>query len=165
MGLTDTFWQLYELDLQEVKLRYLRWALKYLKEPDVKYRHLFVWDEYDRFCIVNSKYGRAFSISPFGIGAIRGIPKTAIRVRRPWEESEVGLNLKNRITANTGKIREAIKKFLVNKDIESARNTILNWFHLKLGPGHEQIFDQIQYRRDDTGKLRKEKAEVSGLHS
>ncbi len=157
-ALTDKFWRLYELDLQEVKLAYLNWALKYLKEPDAKYRHLFVWDEYDGdgVFVCNSKYGRAFSISPFGIG-VRGLPKTAIKLRRPGRGpgiDERDIALKNRLATNTGKIRSAIKEFLVNKDIEKARNAILNYQWLKLGP-HELLFDRIQYKRDDTGKLRK----------
>jgi hypothetical protein len=33
MRLTDSFWKHYELDLQEVKIAYLNWAIDYAKEP------------------------------------------------------------------------------------------------------------------------------------
>ena len=74
MKLTDTFWKLYELDLQEVKLSYLNWAIGYTKEPDPRFRHLFLWDHQKEFCIVNSRFGRSFAISPFGLG-VRGVPR------------------------------------------------------------------------------------------
>ncbi len=44
MRLTDSFWKHYELDLQEVKIAYLNWAIDYAKEPGSEYRHLFLWD-------------------------------------------------------------------------------------------------------------------------
>ena len=74
MKLTDIFWKKYELDLQEVKISYLNWAITHAKEPAVRFRHLFLWDHQKDFCIVNSRYGRAFAISPFGLG-VRGVPK------------------------------------------------------------------------------------------
>ena len=42
MKLTDMFWKSYELDLQEVKLAYLNWAMGYVSEPRPKFQHLFV---------------------------------------------------------------------------------------------------------------------------
>ncbi len=66
MKLTDTFWKKYELDLQEVKISYLNWAISHAREPGVRFRHLFLWDNQKDFCIVNSRYGRSFAISPFG---------------------------------------------------------------------------------------------------
>ena len=48
MRLNDTFWKQYELDLQEVKVAYLNWALSYAKEPNRNHRHLFLWDHQDR---------------------------------------------------------------------------------------------------------------------
>jgi hypothetical protein len=76
MKLTETFWKLFELDLAaEIKLSYLNWALNQARKPLPKYRHLFLWEDQKHFCIVNSKYGRAFAISPFGVG-VRGFPKS-----------------------------------------------------------------------------------------
>jgi hypothetical protein len=74
MRLTDAFWIEYELDLQEVKLSYLNWAIGYATEPRQEFWHLFLWDHQREFCIVNSRYGRAFAISPFGSG-VRGVPR------------------------------------------------------------------------------------------
>jgi hypothetical protein len=74
MKLNDSFWKHFELDLQEIKLTYLNWAIGYTKEPKLKYRHLFLWDHQDYFCPINSKYGRAFTFSPFGPG-VRGVPR------------------------------------------------------------------------------------------
>ena len=68
MKLTDIFWKEYELDLQEVKISYLNWAIGYAREPKQEYRHLFLWGHQKDFCIVNSRYGRSFAISPFGLG-------------------------------------------------------------------------------------------------
>ena len=76
MKLTDIFWKEYELDMQEVKISYLNWAINHAREPVVRFRHLFLWDHQKEFCIVNSRYGRAFAISPFGMG-VRGVPKTS----------------------------------------------------------------------------------------
>ena len=72
MKLSVSFWREYELDSQQVKVAYLNWALDHAKEPSPRHRHLFLWDDQERFCIVNSRYGRAFSASPFGISLRRG---------------------------------------------------------------------------------------------
>lgn len=85
MKLSDTFWKEYELDFQEVKVAYLNWALDHAKEPSPRHRHLFLWDDQEKFCIVNSRYGRAFSASPFGIGA-RGVRSPKI------EEEPAGID-------------------------------------------------------------------------
>ena len=74
MILTDAFWRNLELDLAEIKVSYLNWAIGYGKEPPQQYRHLFLWPEQTEYCIVNSRYGRAFAISPFGPG-VRGVPR------------------------------------------------------------------------------------------
>ena len=74
MKLTNTFWKSYELDLQEVKLSYLNWAIGYATEQRQELRHLFLWDHQKEFCIVNSRYGRSFAIFSFGLG-VRGVPK------------------------------------------------------------------------------------------
>ena len=44
MRLADSFWKHYELDLQEVKIIYLNWAIDHIKEPGSEHRHLFLWD-------------------------------------------------------------------------------------------------------------------------
>lgn len=153
MKLTSAFWREFELDLAEVKIAYLNWAIGYMKEPSPRYRHLFLWEDYQTdFCIVNSRYGRAFSISPFGSG-VRGVPKSEVIGNRLGID-ETDIALKTRLTANTLKIREAIKTCLVTGDIQKARDAVLNFYWLKLGT-HELLFDLIQYRRDSTGKLRK----------
>ena len=153
MKLTIAFWKRYELDLQEVKIAYLNWAINYMKEPSSRYRHLFLWEDYPPdFYIVHSRFGRSFSISPFGSG-VRGVPKTEV-VGRRFEIDEADIALKTRLTANTLKIRETIKTFLIKDDIQRARDAVLNFYWLKLG-AHELLFDLIQYRRDFTGKLRK----------
>ena len=124
MKLSDTFWKEYELDLQEVKVAYLNWALDHAKEPSPKHRHLFLWDHQESFCIVNSRYGRAFSASPFGIG-VRGVPSLRIE-EEPRGIDRTDIDLKHRLSANTTKIRKAIKNFLYGGDIESAREAVLN---------------------------------------
>lgn len=153
MKLTSAFWKRYELDLQEVKIAYLNWAIDYMKEPNSRYRHLFLWEDYPPdFYIVHSRYGRAFSISPFGSG-VRGVPKSEVIGNRLGID-ETDIALKTRLTANTLKIREAIKACLVKDDIQKARDAVLNFYWLKLG-AHELLFDRIQYRRDQTGQLTK----------
>ena len=100
MKLTSSFWKRFELDLQEVKVAYLSWALDYMKEPSPRYRHLFLWEDYQTdFCIVNSRYGRAFSISPFGIG-VRGVPKSEVISRRLGID-EADIALKSRLANST----------------------------------------------------------------
>ena len=56
MILTDAFWKNYELDLAEIKVSYLNWAIGYAREPPEQYRHLFLWPEQTEYCIVNSRY-------------------------------------------------------------------------------------------------------------
>jgi hypothetical protein len=82
MKLNDRFWKAYELDLQEIRLSYLSYCIGYAKEPKPEYRHLFLWDHQDQFCPIISRYGRAFSFSPFGPG-VRGVPRPKYKGRKP----------------------------------------------------------------------------------
>ena len=149
MKLTNTFWKEYELDLQEVKVAYLSWAITYAKEPDPRFRHLFLWDHQEDFCIINSRFGRSFAVR-FGFG-VRGVPKPKID-GMPRGLNEIDLELRTRLTTNTRAIREAIKGFLGTGKIEEARTAILNFYWLKLGP-HEMLFDRVQYGRNETGRI------------
>ncbi len=139
MKLTDIFWKKYELNLQEVKISYLNWAITHAREPGARFRHLFLWDHQKDFCIVNSRYGRSFAISPFGLG-VRGVPKPVYDGIPPGLD-EIDLELKRKLTTNTHKIREALKVFLVEDKIEEAKKATLNYYWLKLGQ-HELLFDR-----------------------
>ncbi len=92
---------------------------------------MFLWNHQREFCIVNSRYGRAFAISPFGAG-VRAVPRTQ-SAGIPRGLDEIDLELKSRLTANTDKIREAIRGFLDSGKIKEARTAILNFYWLKLG--------------------------------
>ena len=146
MRLKEPFWKNYELDLQEVKIAYLNWAIGYAREPNLKYRHLFLWEHQKDFCLVDSKYGRAFGISPFGTG-VRGVPGMDGSGRRKCVDS-LDLELKDRLARRTGIIRSAMAQALSAGDLKDARRMVLNYFWLKLGP-HELLFDRIQYGWDD----------------
>jgi hypothetical protein len=148
MKLSDSFWKGFELDIQKGRIAYLKWALEYLTEPPKKYRHLLLWDDQKDFCIVNSRYGRAFSMSPYGSN-VRGVLKSEI-----WNigDNEIDIALKRKLTSNTGKIREGIRKSLLEGDIPGARASVLTYYWIKLG-SHELLFDRTQYGRDPTGKL------------
>jgi hypothetical protein len=145
MKLSDSFWKEYDLDLQEVKVAYLNWALNHAKEPSPRHRHLFLWSDQERFCIVNSRYRRAFSASPFGLVVRGGVPRPRIE-GEPLGIDRTDIDLKNRLSVNTTIIREAIKGFLYRGDIESAREAVLNFNWLKLG-AHELFFDRVQYTK------------------
>jgi hypothetical protein len=152
MKINDSFWKRFELDLQEIKLSYLIWAIGCAKEPRAEYRHLFQWNHQDSFCAINSKYGRAFSLSPFGAG-IRGVPRpkdTGI----PYGLDEIDIVLKNRLTENTRQIRSAISTALESGHVNKARQMVLNFYWLKLG-AHEMLFDRTQVEYDEQGKVRK----------
>ena len=94
MKLTDIFWKEYELDLQELKLSYLNWAFTQARAPNPKFGHLFLWDHQEEFCIINSRYGRAFAISPFGLG-VRAVPSPKL-VGIPKGMDEIDFELKIR---------------------------------------------------------------------
>ena len=115
MRLKEAFWKQYELDLQEVKLAYLNWAISYAKEPNPGHRHLFLWEHLEAFCLIDSKYGRAFGISPFGTG-VRGVPGLNRNGRRGIDSSDLGL--KDRLTRSTGIIRSALSQALDDGDIK-----------------------------------------------
>ena len=148
MILTDIFWKRYELDLQEVKLAYLNWAVDYAKEPRPGQRNLFLWEHQRQFCLIDSRYGRAFAVSPFGVG-VRGVPRTQTKGIDEYDS-----DLKERLSSSTSRIRTALSNTLINNDLRTATETILNYYWLKLGP-HELLFDRIQYRLDESGKRTK----------
>ncbi len=144
MILNDIFWKNYELDLAEIKVSYLSWAIGYGKEPPEQYRHLFLWPQQSEYCIVGSRYGRSFAISPFGPG-VRGVPRV-FRKPIPRGLDEIDLALMQRLTNNTRLIREALRVCLSKNDIRQARQILLTWFWIKLGV-HELLFDHIQFDR------------------
>ena len=111
MTLTDLFWKTYGLDFQEVKIAYLNWATGYAREVNSYNRYLFLWDHQKEFCIINSRYGRAFAMSPFGTG-VRGVPRSKSK-GIPRGSDEIDIALKVRLTANTGRIRTAITEALL----------------------------------------------------
>ena len=150
MELSDRFWKKYELDLQEVKVRYLMWATDHIRAPSRQYLERFLWDEQDKFCVVNSRYGRSFGASPFGSG-VQGIPKSEIKGDPP-RGAAMAAGLKNRLTFNTGFIRETVRQSLFRGNLSMVRNSVLDFYWLKLGP-HELLFDEIQYGEDDTGRI------------
>jgi hypothetical protein len=152
MKLTDTFWQLYELDLQEVKLSYLNWAIGYGPEPRKEFWRLFLWDHQKEFCIVNSRYGRSFAISPFGLG-VRGVPRPRYE-GIPRGLDEIDIALQSRLVGNTRRIRAAIAKALQTGNLHEAREIVLDFYMLKL-TAHELLFDRVLYRRDKSGKIKK----------
>lgn len=78
MTLNDSFWKHFELDLQEIKLSYLNWAIGYAREPKAEYRHLFLWDHQEKYVVINSRYGRAFNYSHYGPG-VTFLPKKRAR--------------------------------------------------------------------------------------
>ena len=152
MTLTDLFWKAYELDFQEVKIAYLNWAIGYAKELKPQYRHLFLWDHPEEFCVINSRYGRSFAISPFGVG-VHGVPRSKTK-GIPRGLDEIDMALKVRLTENTGRIRTAISKALQTGSLDDARQLVLNFFWLKLST-HEIMFDRVQLNRDQSGKIKK----------
>jgi hypothetical protein len=113
---------------------------------------LFLWDHQKEFCIVNSRYGRSFAISPFGPG-IRGVPRPR-HENIPRGLDEIDMALKARLATNTRHIRTAISNNLDSGNLKVVRQMIQNFYWLKVGT-HELLFDRIQYKRDCSGKVRK----------
>jgi len=152
MNLTKVFWKHFELDIQEIRISFPNWAIGYAKEPKSEYRHLFQWDHQNSFCLINSRYGRAFSFSPFGPG-VRGVPRPAYKgIPRGLDEIDIGLIA--RLTDNTRHIRTAIVKALETGQLDDARQMVLNFYWLKLG-AHELLFDRTQLEYDEYGYIRK----------
>jgi hypothetical protein len=152
MKLNDSFGKAYELDLQDIKIAYLNWAIAYAQEPQSQYRHLLLWNHQDRFSPINRRYGRAFSISPYRIG-VRGVPRHKTK-GIPRELDEIDIALKVRLAENTGRIRTAIAKALQTGMLNDARQMVQNFYWLKLG-AHELLFDRTQFEYDDYGYIRK----------
>jgi hypothetical protein len=149
MNLSETFWRGFELDLAEIKVSYLNWAIGYGKEPPEQYRHLFLWPEQTEFCIVGSRYGSSFAISPFGPG-VRGVPRI-FRKPIPRGLDEIDIALLKRLTTNTRLIREALRDCLSKNDIRQARHILTNFYWLKLGV-HELLFDHVQFDRESSSE-------------
>jgi hypothetical protein len=107
MKLNDSFWKHFELDLQEDKAiipKLGNWIRKENRKDE--YRHLFLWDHQERYVVINSRYGRAFSYSPFGSG-VRGVPRSKYK-GIPRGLDEIDIALKTRLAENTRHIRNAI---------------------------------------------------------
>jgi hypothetical protein len=146
MMLSDWFWKDFEMDLQEVKIQYLWWALEHMRPPSPRFFKVFLWDEQKKFCIVNSRFGRAFSHSPFGVG-VKGIPGSEIKGDAP-KGCLLANRLKENLRMKTGEIRESIRRDLSTGNLSMARDTVLDFYWLKLG-AHELLFDDAQHRTEE----------------
>jgi len=110
----------------------------------------FLWDHQKEFCILNSRYRRAFAMSPFGSG-VRGVPRSKSK-GIPRGLDEIDIALKVRLTANTGRIRTAITEALHNGKLDDARQILLNYYW----PSSllmKFFFNRGQYQRDESGKI------------
>ena len=150
MKLNDSFWKHFELDMQEIKLAYLNWAIGYAMEPSPQYLHLFLWENQDFYSVICSRYGRAFSISPYGLG-VRGVPRHKTK-GIPRGLDEIDLELKARLTDSTRHIRAAILNALEAGQLDDARQMVLNFFWLKIGT-HEISYDRTHLQYDEKGKV------------
>ena len=77
--------------------------------------------------------------------AYGGVPSLRIE-EEPGGIDRTDIDLKHRLSANTTKIREALRGFLRKGDIESVREAVLNFYWFKLG-AHELFFDRVQYTK------------------
>lgn len=149
MKLSKSFWKGFELDIQELRLSYIDWALRCLKEPPSKYRHLFLWEEHKSLFVINSRYGRCFSISPFGLG-VRGVPKERLSKCRAGLDDH-NLALIEKINVNTRKIRDIIKTSLREGNVSDAKDSVTTFYFLKLW-AHEVITDQCYIKTAKNGE-------------
>ena len=160
MRLSTSFWKAFELDLQEVKIAYLNWAIRCLKEPPPEYRQLFQWEDQKSIYVINSRYGRSYSISPVGGSGVRGVLKTRLWKCRVGID-EIDRDLIHRLSVNTARIRDSIRTCLINGDYRTARRAVLNFYWLKLGP-HELLFDRVHFQEDRFGRLIRGEWEIDG---
>lgn len=148
MELSDRFLGMYELCIQEMRVLYLKWTLKWMKPPSVRYMHLFLWENQKDFCAINSRYGRAFGHS-FGSG-VRNVGKSELKGDPP-RGAEMANDIKTKLTRMTGHIREATREALKAKDYAMAGATVQDFFTVKL-LAHELLFDQIHLRVNTNGE-------------
>lgn len=150
MKLSVSFWKAYDLDLQEAKMAYLNWAIRCIKEPPSSYRHLFQWEDQKSIFLINSRYGRSFSISPFG-SSVRAVPKGKLSKCRV-DMDEYDMDLIERLSTNTARIRDSIRASILSGNYGEARNTVLNYYWMKVGI-HELHFDRVHLQEDRDGRL------------
>jgi len=138
--LSNNFWKIYELNFQEIKLRYLLWAIDSFKIPTNEQLFLkFQWCS-DCFKIINSKYGNLFSISPFGAGVMyfkNSQKKHLIIKNRDKTSNQISAEL----TDQTNHIKTCVHNAIKLKRYRLAESYIMNFFWIKLGP-HELLFDE-----------------------
>ena len=146
MKISDQWWRNFEIDLQVVRLGYLYYVIHRAWQPNPEHLHLFNWEEYgDKYTPIHSRFGRGFSISPFGSG-IRGVKKPIPDYELPGLNT-TAIELRSELTRKTQRIRNTIKECIYQGSIDEARNLVLDFYWLKLAQ-HELLFDRVQYGWD-----------------
>ncbi len=140
MDLTDkTWWHSWELQVEQVRLEYLKIAME-MFPPKNQYLRMFIWEDKNKneWPIIGSRYGRSFAVSPFGVGT-RGYRRPKNN-GLPRKVNEKAIELKKQLDTKTRLLRNTIAQNLESKKYQQVAEILENFYWVKLGK-HEIFYD------------------------
>lgn len=141
--LLDYDWRSLEVELQRIRLQYLKWLYRFRPQPCDA---LGAMKENGKIFVVGSPYGRSFSLSPAGIGKVYVGGGKGVKGLSPacYEADDELLEETERIKKSLDKkvslLRRKIQVLLNAKEYSSVWEYIQNFWWLRLGI-HEFVHD------------------------
>ena len=140
-----------ELELQRIRLLYLKWALERLSPPPHDFANL---GSDGHFLVVGSPNGRAFRVSPCGPGVCYlGRPRGTIAPPKGMWQQDSALagdtdRTRRRLSEMTGDLRRALRESLRAKNYPEVWRTLQDYWWMRLGM-HELAYDVALGREPD----------------
>jgi very-short-patch-repair endonuclease len=146
-------WRSLEIEIQRIRLIYLKWLFHFTPKPS---EALNTMKDKDKIYLLNSPYGRSFSLSPAGPGSVyAGGGKGVVKLPLDSYRENKGLlrqseRVKVSLDRKVKQLKQSIESLIKNKHYELAWEYLQNFWWLRLGL-HEYVFD-VQFHKDTLPK-------------
>jgi hypothetical protein len=136
-------WRSFEIDIQRIRLVYLKWLCYYNPKPG----HAVEACKYqDDVYVIASPYGRSFSLSPAGKGQVYvGAGRGTVRIPGDSYASNPDLLaetecIRKSLDTRVKRLKREIERLVLGEDYELAWEYMQNYWWIRLGM-HEYVFD------------------------
>ena len=139
----DFDWRSLEVELQRIRLAYLKWLFYLQPQPGDA---LAACSKNSHIYVIDSPYGRTFSLSPAGIGSVYvGGGKGVVKMPKAAYQGPEALvketnQIKDSLIKRTKQLKQYIEGHLRREQYQVVWESLQNFWWLRLGM-HEYIYD------------------------